>query len=58
MLIITDTNINVKESESHTEKQTVEYSAETIYAAILFERLSPEMQKEILEVLRQINVRK
>ena len=55
---MTDTNINVKESESHTEKQTVEYSAETIYAAILFERLSPEMQKEILEVLRQNNVRK
>lgn len=55
---MTNTNINVKERENHTEKQTVEYSAETIYAAKLFERLSPEMQKEILEVLRQINVRK
>ena len=55
---MTDTNINVKERENHTEKQTVDYSAETIYAAKLFERLSPEMRKEILDVLRQIEGRK
>ncbi|MGN0678670.1 MAG: hypothetical protein ACI4JS_03305 [Oscillospiraceae bacterium] len=54
-LIMTDKTSNVNKCENHTEKQTNEFSAETIYAAKIFKQLSPEMQVEILEVLRQLN---
>lgn len=50
-----DTRFNTKERENNTKKQTVEYSAETLYAAKIFKQLSPEMRIEILEYLRQHN---
>lgn len=45
----------MKDNANLAEGQPDEFSAETLSAAKIFERLSPEVKTAILELLRQLN---
>lgn len=44
----------MEENNSFVVERPEHFSAETIYAAKIFERLSPDLRIEILEILRKI----
>lgn len=44
----------MEEKNNLVVERTEHFSAETIYAAKIFERLSPDLRIEILEILRKM----
>ena len=45
----------MKENENLTEEQSVEVSADTLSAAMIFERLPEKTQLAILDLLRELH---
>lgn len=45
----------MEDNANLTEEQSDEFSAETLSAAKIFERLTPEAKTAMLELLRQLN---
>ncbi len=45
----------MENAQENNKTEAEEFSAVTVYAAQIFERLSPELRAEILEILRKLS---